>query len=98
MFGSIAFMVRGKMCVTARPERIMCRIAPGLHDAAVERPGCETVVMRGRPYRGLVYVTADALKTERALKYWIRLALDYNKARAKNGQPGTRAKRRQLAD
>jgi hypothetical protein len=27
MFGSIAFMVRGKMCVTARAERIMCRIA-----------------------------------------------------------------------
>lgn len=85
MFGSIAFKVRGKMCVTARPERIMCRIAPEFHDAAVKRPGCETVVMRGRHYRGFVYVAAEALKTEHTLKYWIHLALDHNKARAKKG-------------
>ena len=45
MFGSIAFMVRGKMCVSARAERIMCRIDPARHDAAVKRPGCRTVVM-----------------------------------------------------
>jgi len=83
MFGSIAFMVRGKMCVTARAKRIMCRIAPALRDAAVRRPGCQTVVMRGRQYRGYVYVAAKALKTKRELNYWIRLALDYNKTHAK---------------
>ena len=82
MFGSTAFMVRGKMCVTARAERIMCRIAPALHDAAIGRPGCRTVVMRGRQYRGYVYVAAEALKTKRDLKYWIRLALDYNMTKA----------------
>lgn len=84
MFGSTAFMVRGKMCVAARAERIMCRIAPARHDAAIERPGCQTVIMGGRQYRGYVYVTADTLKTQRALKYWIRLALEHNKTQAKN--------------
>lgn len=84
MFGSTAFMVRGKMCVAARAERIMCRIAPALHDAAVQRPGCKTVVMGGRHYRGYVYVTADALKTKRALKYWIDLALAHNKTHARS--------------
>jgi len=78
MFGSIAFMVRGKMCVTARPERIMCRIDPALHEAAINREGCRTVVMRGRPYRGYVYVDADVIRTPRALKYWVGLALNYN--------------------
>ena len=84
MFGSMAFMVRGRMCVTARAERIMCRIATDLHDAAIKRSGCRTVEMRGRQYRGYIYVAADALKTERALKYWIRLAMDHNKAKAKD--------------
>jgi TfoX N-terminal domain len=42
MFGSLAFMVRGKMCVTARPERIMCRIDPELHDDAVKRKAWRT--------------------------------------------------------
>ena len=29
MFGSTAFMVHGKLCVSARAERIMCRIDLG---------------------------------------------------------------------
>jgi len=80
MFGSTAFMVRGKMCVTARAERIMCRINPAKHDAAVKRPGCRTVVMKGRDYRGYVHVAADAIRTKRALDYWVKLALHHNQA------------------
>lgn len=78
MFGGTTFMVGGKMCVSARAERIMCRIDPALHDAALKRKGCRTVVMKGRPYRGYVHVDAAVLKGKQ-LDYWIGLALDYNK-------------------
>lgn len=78
MFGGITFMVRGKMCVSVGKQRIMCRIDPAIHDAALERKGCRTVVMRGRQYRGYVYVDAEAVRTKGELDYWIRLALDYN--------------------
>lgn len=80
MFGGTAFMVRGKMCVSARAERIMCRIDPALHDDAVKRKGCRTVVMKGREYRGYVHVDAQAVNTKAALKYWVDLALAQNKA------------------
>ena len=79
MFGSTAFMVRGKMCIGARAERIMCRIDPALHDEALKRKGSRTVIMRGRAYRGYVYVDAEAVGTKRKLDYWVGLALDYNK-------------------
>ena len=79
MFGGVTFMVRGKMCVCAGKGRIMCRIDPALHDAAVKRKGARTVVMKGRQYRGWVYVDAAAVKTARELGYWVRLSLDYNK-------------------
>lgn len=83
MFGGTAFMVRGKFCVSARAERIMCRIDPALHDAALKRKGSRTVVMKGREYRGYVRIDAGALKTRRNLDYWIGLALSYNpKAKA----------------
>ena len=78
MFGGIAFMVRGKMCVTVGRDRIMCRIDPAVHDFALEHNGCRTVVMRGRQYRGYVHVDADAVKAQHDLEYWIGLALDYN--------------------
>ena len=83
MFGGITFMVRGRMCVSVGRERIMCRIDPAMHDAALERRGCHTVVMKGRQYRGYVYVDAATVRTKGELDYWIGLALDYNrKARA----------------
>ena len=82
MFGGIAFMVERKMCITVGNARIMCRIDPAIHDEALKRGGCTTVVMKGREYRGYVHVAADAVKTKRELDYWVGLALDFN-SRAK---------------
>lgn len=85
MFGGTAFMVRAKMCITVGRGRIMCRIDPAFHDAALKRKGCQTVIMKGRQYRGYVYVDAESLKTKDALKYWIGLALKYNNAIVRRG-------------
>ena len=83
MFGSLAFMVNGKMCVTVGKQRIMCRIDPAVHDTALQRKGCQKVVMKRREYRGFVYVDAKAVQTKPSLDYWVGLALDYNsKAKA----------------
>lgn len=78
MFGSLAFVVNGKMCVTAGPGRIMCRIHPELHDQEVKKDGCSTVVMRGREYKGYIYIRESCLKTESDLMYWINLSLEFN--------------------
>jgi TfoX/Sxy family transcriptional regulator of competence genes len=77
MFGGLVFMVRGKMCVSVGEKRIMCRIDPAIHDAALRRKGCRTVIMRGHPYRGYVYIDTRIVRGNR-LDYWVRLALDCN--------------------
>ena len=79
MFGGTGFMVRGHLCVTARPARIMCRIDPSTHDVAVKRKGCRAVLMRGRVYRGYVHIDAAAVKSGPALKAWIARALEFNR-------------------
>ena len=86
MFGGIVFMVDGRMCVCVGRGRLMCRIDPSVHDAILERPGCRTVVMRRRRYRGYVYVDGGAVKTKRGLQRWIGLALDYNRTAAARGK------------
>src|SRR5256885_17184128 len=65
MFGGLVFMVRGKMCVSVGKERIMCRIDPAIHDAALECKGCRTVIMGGRSYCGYVYIDAEVRSEER---------------------------------
>lgn len=78
MFGGVAFIVNGKMCMTVGPDRIMCRIDPVRHDEALAKKGTKTVQMRGKDYKGYVYVSGDVL-TKKELDYWINLSLDFNK-------------------
>ncbi len=78
MFGGRAFMVNGKMCLTAGPDRMMCRINPDILDQEVKRDGCSTVVMRGREYKGYIYIKAQFLESEQEFIHWIKLALEFN--------------------
>jgi TfoX/Sxy family transcriptional regulator of competence genes len=91
MFGGTAFMVDGKMCVTVGKKGLMCRIDPALHDAAVERDGCSSMVMNGRVYRGYVRVQPAAVATKRDLDHWVGLALEFN-VRAKSSPKKTRSR------
>lgn len=79
MFGSLAFMVDGKMCISVGKDRIMSRIDPELHEQAIQRKGTRTVIMGGREYKGYVYVDEEAVNSQEEFDYWIGLALDYNK-------------------
>jgi len=79
MFGGIAFMVNGKMCVTVRDKRIMVRIDPEMHDKLVEQNGAETMMMAGRSYKGFIRVSEEAITSKKNLNFWIGLAVDFNK-------------------
>lgn len=79
MFGGLAFLVNGKMCINAGKDQIMCRVDPAIHDEATASEGVRTVQMQGRDYRGYIYVDETVIKTKKELDYWIELALDFNK-------------------
>ena len=79
MFRGVTFMVDDKMCITAGDNKIMCRIDPAIHEEVLKRKGCETVKMRGREYKGYVYVSEEGIKEKKDLDYWITLALAFNK-------------------
>ena len=83
MFSGIAFMVNKKLCVSVSNNRIMCRVDPDLHDDLTGKPGCTTVVMKGRDYKGYIWVNESVLASKKHIDYWINLALDFNpKAKA----------------
>jgi len=75
MFRGVTFMVNDKMCITAGDNKIMCRIDPSVHEQALKRKGCETVKMKGREYKGFVYVSEEGMKTKKDLDYWVQLSL-----------------------
>ncbi len=67
MFGGVAFMVNGKMCVTASDRGLMCRVDPARMDELTAKKGCSVLTMKGREYRGYVRVSEDALEKKRVL-------------------------------
>lgn len=81
-FGGLAFMVNGRMCVSVnnRPDHIMMiRIDPQNQADALRRKGAKIAVMRGKEMTGWIFLTKDAIKSEKEFSYWIDLALAFNK-------------------
>lgn|SRR5574337_1955421 len=79
MMGGLTFMYNGKMCVGIIKDELMCRIDPQLHDEAIQKKGCKTMVFTKRPMSGFIMVDDSGMKTKKEFDYWIDLALDYNK-------------------
>ena len=79
MFGGIAFIINGKMCITVGKDRLMFRINPLIHEFALKKKGTSTVFMRGHEYKGYVHVNEEGLSSGSDFDYWIGLALKFNK-------------------
>lgn len=81
MFGSIGFMVNGKLCIGVgdHPDHnMMVRVGPEKYAAALKHPGAAPAIMRGREHPGYVFLTNRAIKSEADLRRWVDLALEYN--------------------
>lgn len=82
MFGSIGFMVNGKLCIGVgdhADHNMMVRVGHTKYAEALKRAGAYPAIMRGREIKGYIFLTEEAIKTERDLDYWIECALDFNK-------------------
>jgi TfoX/Sxy family transcriptional regulator of competence genes len=79
MFRGVTFMVNGKMCVTVGHDEMMCRIDPAEHEAAIQRRGCRTMIMKGREYKGYVLITEEGYRAKKDFDHWIALSLAFNK-------------------
>ena len=78
MFGGLAFLVNGKMCVNVSGENLMCRFDPKKHDQISNKLGYQKVIMKGREFKGYCYVKPDGFKTNKDFSYWMHLCLEFN--------------------
>lgn len=86
MFGSIGFIVNGKLSIGVgdHPDHnMMVRVGPEKYEEALQRKGALPAIMRGREMKGYVFLVNEALMTEDDLDYWVDLALGYNRTLSK---------------
>ena len=71
MFGGIAFLVDGKMCVGVIGDDLIARVGADAGDAALARPGAGPMDFTGRPMKGWVTVAGDALDDDEVFAAWV---------------------------
>lgn len=78
MFGSLVFLIGGKMSVAAGGEgSLIVRVDPNDLAELLARPHAEPFVMGGRPVPGRVRVDARGIRTMRQLARWVRPSVVY---------------------
>lgn len=79
MFAVLNFMVNGKTCVCVSGENLMLRFDPKLQEELSEKTGYETMLMKGKEYKGYCYINPDGFKDKKDFEYFINICLDYNR-------------------
>jgi TfoX/Sxy family transcriptional regulator of competence genes len=78
MFGGLAFLIDGKMAVSASNQGgVLLRIDPTLRESLVSEPHVRPTEMRGRELAGWLRVDAEALVTEDELRRWVSHGVTY---------------------
>ena len=73
MFGGVAFLLGGRIAVTASGQGgLLVRVDPPQTDALAARPHAAIAVMRGREMTGWIRVADEGVRTKRQLEPWVR--------------------------
>ena len=79
MFSVLNFMVNKKTCVCVSGENLMLRFDPKLQEEVAEKNGYQTMLMKGKEYKGYCYINPEGFKEKQDFEYFLNLCLDYNK-------------------
>jgi isopenicillin N synthase-like dioxygenase len=79
MFNVLNFMVNGKTCVCVSGENLMLRFDPSRQEELSEKNGYETMLMKGKEYKGYCYINPEGFKDRKDFEFFLNLCLDYNK-------------------
>ena len=78
MFGGLAFMINGKMCVNVSGKNLMCRFDPEMSEKLTDKKGYLPMIMKGKEYKGYCYVEPTGFTDRNDFEYWMNLCLKFN--------------------
>ena len=94
LFGGVAFLLHGNMCVGVRGEDLIVRVEPEGTDALLHEPGAKPFTLAGRGgMAGWLLVDPSGYKTDGNLRTWIDRGVAYASALPRKPTPKKPAKR-----
>lgn len=77
MFGGLSFMVKDRMCIGVVKNGIMVRCQPDKHEFFFKKPYTRPMEFGKKEMKGFFLVTEDGIKSDKQLKYWIDVGLEF---------------------
>jgi TfoX/Sxy family transcriptional regulator of competence genes len=77
MFGGLCFLVHGNMCCGVETDRLMVRVGPDAHEAALAEPHARKMDFTGRAMKGFVYVGEEGFEADEDLERWVELGASF---------------------
>jgi TfoX/Sxy family transcriptional regulator of competence genes len=77
MFGGVAFMLHGNMCVGVHDDDLIVRLSEDDAAEAIRDPAARPMDFTGKPMTSWLYVAPSGTVDERSLRAWIDLAAGY---------------------
>ncbi len=77
MFGGMAFMVNGHMCVGVVKDSLVVRVGKDEYSKALTKDGVTQFDFTGKPLTGWVYVDGAMVSEEASLLDWLNQGLDF---------------------
>lgn len=71
MFGGVGFMIHGNMACGVNQDKLIVRVGPPGHEAAMARPHTLPFDITGRAMKGWVMVSAEGIAREADLRTWV---------------------------
>ena len=72
MFGGLAFMLAGHMCVGVLGSMLMARVGPLQYQSALSLPHVREMDFTGKPLKGFLYVLPAGFESDQALADWVQ--------------------------
>lgn len=77
MFGGLAFMLRGNMCVGVVNDTLMARVGPDEYEQALKLPHAREMDFTGKPLKGFVYVAPEGFESDASMIGWVNMCVNY---------------------
>lgn len=77
MFGGLAFLLHGNMSVGVHGAELIARIDPVETEAACKTAGVRVFDITGRPMKGWLLVSGEAVANEKALDSWVKKGIAF---------------------
>ncbi|MDZ7616531.1 MAG: TfoX/Sxy family protein [Patescibacteria group bacterium] len=77
MFGGIAFMLHGNMCVGVWQTSMIARLGPERAAAALKEPNVGEFDVTGHPMKGWVVIDAEGIDTDGQLRGWVERVVEF---------------------